>query len=448
VKHSLLIVDDDELVLEGLSLIFNDDYDVVPASCGDDAVKMVEQNPAFVAVILDIRMAKMNGFQVAAKLKALHPSLPVIFHSAYAGEYSDEEVDAKYQPFDYIGKGEDIARLRRSVRNAVELFLLKTNKKDLFKLAREQHGLIGRSRAMRELYEKIEQVAPTESKVMIIGETGTGKELVARAIHRNSKRAIRRMGILNCNHKSSDLVESELFGHLKGSFTGAFADRTGLFEYADGGTVFLDEIGDLDITTQAKLLRVLETGEIQKIGSSDVSRVDVRLICATHRDLKSMVEKGTFRNDLYYRLKGVMIFTPTLRERKEDIAELLDYFSEEYCRKRQTGLKVFDPKARELLIEHDWPGNVRELMDSIHSLIDITNSFYISENDVCEYLLAAKPSTNGQGSLASRLQVFKRQEIIKALDAAGGNISAAAEILQLDRSNLHRMMKSLDILTS
>lgn len=443
--HTILIVDDDPMVREGLLLIFSEDYDVQTASGGEEAIAVVSEQSAIMAVILDIRMAKMDGFQVASRLKKLRPNLPVIFHTAYAGEYSEREVDSRYQPFDFIGKGEDIARLQRSVKNAVELFLLKKSKTGLRKLAREQHGLIGNSQQMHDLYAMIEQVAPTDSKVMIIGETGTGKELVARALHRNSKRADKHMGILNCNHKSSDLVESELFGHLKGSFTGAFADRIGLFEYANGGTVFLDEIGDLDQTTQAKLLRVLETGEIQKIGSSDLLRVDIRLICATHRDLNEMVEAGTFREDLYFRLKGVTIRTPPLRERAEDIAQLIDYFSEMHCARRQIGLKVFDPAARSLLIEHLWPGNVRELMDCVQSLIDLTNSYYITADEVSGFLLRPGAVETSNGSLAERLQAYKRQEIIKALDAADGNVSAAAGLLNVDRSNLHRLIKSLNI---
>jgi transcriptional regulator with GAF, ATPase, and Fis domain len=280
---------------------------------------------------------------------------------------------------------------------------------------------------------------------MILGPTGTGKELVARAIHRRSRRADSRLAILNCNHKQTDLVESELFGHKRGSFTGAIEDRVGIIEYADGGTLFLDEIGDLDITTQAKLLRVIETGEMQKIGSPEVKTVDVRLICATHRDLQQMVNDGDFREDMYFRLKGITIILPPLRERREDISYLLHHFTERYCMIKGDGPRLFEPSAVDLLIEYDWPGNVRQLQDTVQSLIDLAPSSLISRDEVADYLAVEQRSTNGAIGLNDQLRAYKRTLIIQVLTRHNNNASAAARELSIDPANFHRMIKNLRI---
>jgi len=244
-------------------------------------------------------------------------------------------------------------------------------------------------------------------------------------------------------------VESELFGHLRGSFTGAVADRMGLFEYADGGTLFLDEIGDLDMTTQGKLLRVLETGEMQRIGSPEVIYVDVRLICATNGDLQKLIHERTFREDLYYRLKGVTITIPPLKERREDIPELIDFFIENYCVKRGNGIKILEPAACDLLIEYDWPGNVRQLLDVLQALIDLSLSSFITRMEVTSYLAQ---SHNGDSftenvtlGFHERVEEYKKILIIQALARNHNNISATARELSLDPSNFRKMIKDLSI---
>ncbi|MCK4573982.1 MAG: sigma-54-dependent Fis family transcriptional regulator, partial [candidate division Zixibacteria bacterium] len=288
-------------------------------------------------------------------------------------------------------------------------------------------------------------VAPTMASVLIEGETGTGKELVARAIHKRSARVDRPLVIFNCNHKAADLVESELFGHLKGSFTGAIADRVGLFEFADHGTIFLDEIGDLDVTTQAKILRVLETGEFGRIGSPEPIFVDVRLICATHHDLEQAISEKKFREDLYYRLKGVTIKLPQLKERRDDIPGLIDFFTESHCVKTDCGLKVFEPAARDCLIDYDWPGNVRQLLDTIQSLIDLSPSHFITRQDVIKYLAQAEAGGNGEAGFAGQLKEFKRTLVLKTLDRNNNNISASARELGLDPSNFRKIIKDLKV---
>lgn len=444
-KPHLLIVDDEPLVLKSLEQLLMDDYSLMPVSSGAEAVTAIQNGGGFDAIILDIKMAKMDGLATADQIRKVNPSLPIIFYTGYPGDYSEQLIDREYQPFDFIIKNERPTRLLRSIKNAVAWYRLKNSSTDLVKLAREEYGMIGRSRAMREVYQTIEKIAPTDAKVMILGQTGTGKELVARAIHKRSQRANKRFAILNCNHKQPDLVASELFGHLRGSFTGAVADRLGLFEYADGGTVFLDEIGDLDLNTQARLLRVLESGEMQKIGSPEILSVNVRLICATHHDLKDMARTGGFREDLYFRLKGVSIHLPPLAERREDIPDLIDYFTHEYSRRADAPLKVFDPMARSFLIDCDWPGNVRQLLEVIQSLMDLSASSYITRDDASRFLETATESAPEHDSFAAQLRSAKKTIVIKALSENDHNISAAARELGLDRSNLYKMIKELGI---
>lgn len=441
----ILIVDDDPLVLEALHQTFMDDYDVVLASSGMEALQALDKHGDLDTVVLDIKMARMDGLDTACRIREINPELPVIFHTGFPGDYSERDIDTDHKPFDYVGKNERPARLQRSVRNAVAMHRLRSNSSDLVELARRHYGMVGRSRLMRDVYHMIEKIGPTDNKVMILGPTGTGKELVARAIHRRSRRSEMPLVVFNCNHKAPDLVESELFGHMRGSFTNAYTDRIGLFVHADGGTVFLDEIGNLDITTQGKLLRVLETGELQPIGTPETVRVDVRLICATNCNLEQMVSQSTFREDLYYRLKGIHIKLPALSERREDIPDLIDFFTENYCRKKDDGIKLFEPGARDLMIEYEWPGNVRQLLDTVQSLIDLSLSHLITRLEVKDYLAYSGADQNGAGSLAKRLREFKRLVLIQSLARNGGNVSAAARELDVDPSNLHKTLKELDV---
>ncbi|HOZ07234.1 MAG TPA: sigma-54 dependent transcriptional regulator [candidate division Zixibacteria bacterium] len=449
-KDTILLVDDDPLVLEALRDLFSDDYTPLSARSGEEAVRIVEGHRDICVVVMDIRMPGMDGIAAARAIARMEPELAVIFHTGYPGDYDEHEIDEREAPYDYVEKGVSGLRLLRSVRHAAERSRLKGDVERLRGHAADCLGILGRSAGMLEVFRLIHRAGPSNSKVMILGETGTGKELVAKALHALSPRAGKPLAVFNCNHKSTDLVESELFGHLKGAFTGAIADRIGLFRYADGGTVFLDEIGDLDITTQAKLLRVLESGEFHPIGSPRIQACDVRVLCATHRDLSGMVRESKFREDLYYRLRGVEIRIPPLRERREDIPLLAARFLDRLTVERDGFPRVIDRAAMEMLIAYDWPGNVRQLLSTIESLLVLTDSELITRADIARQLgagenAAGPPAESGRPTLAQRVREYRRNCIIEALAAAGGNISEAARILGVDRSNLRRDIQDLDI---
>lgn len=450
-QGKLLLVDDNPLMLEALVETFSYDYDYVASASGDQALSELAAHTDFDAIVLDIRMEGTDGLQVADRIVASNADIPIIFFTGYAGDYNEDELQEKYHPFAYITKNEKPERLIREVAQAVRYHRFSGEGAEMVRLARKEYDLVGHSEQMQQVYRTIEKVGPTMSKVVILGPTGTGKELVARALYRRSERAGQRLAIFNCNHKAPDLVEAELFGHVRGAFTGAVADRVGVFEYADRGTVFLDEVGDLDVTTQGKLLRVLETGEIQRIGAPDVRKVDVRLLCATHHDLKRLVEDGRFREDLYYRLDGVTIHMPALCERRGDIPDLIDYFAERHANKTGRGLKIFDQEARNALIQFDWPGNVRQLMDAVQSLIDVTPSHYITRTQVEAYLGLQGVDGNGpdggsrRTGLSSKLQEYKRTLIVQALDRYNNNMSAAARDLDVDPSNFRKLCKELGL---
>lgn len=445
-EETILIVDDDASVLETLNQIFKSDYQVVLARSGRDALDLISGRSDIDAIVLDIKMASMNGLETATAIKEINSEIPIIFHTGYPGEYSEDDIERDFKPFDYVGKDERPVRLRRAVRQAVTFSRYKKQSIDLVKHARTHFGIVGRSAAMLEVYQTIDQIGPTENSVMITGSTGTGKELVARAIHKMSTRADRRLVISNCNHRTPDLVETELFGHLRGSFTGAVEDRIGLFEYADGGTLFLDEVGDLDISTQGRLLRVLESGEMTRVGSPETIKVDVRVVCATHRDLAALVEAGSFREDIYYRLKGVTISLPDLKDRPDDIPLLIDHFIDVHCAKRKIARKVFEPAARNMLVSYDWPGNVRFLMKTIQALIDMTPSQFITSDDTARYLTL--DDTGGQDeplSLNDHVREFKRRFLVALLDKHQGNVHAAARETSVDPSNLRKLIKDLGL---
>lgn len=449
-SHSrILLVDDDPQVLRSLKGIFEDDYEVLCVDSGEAAIQCARTNPDLAVVVMDIKMPGMDGITAARMIAKMNHELAIIFHTGYPGEYHEAQIVGEERPYDYVEKGISGHRLMRSVQHAVENFRLRSDAERLREFAQNSFGIVGKSTKMIEMFRLIQKVGPSNNKVMILGETGTGKELVARALHGISPRSKHKLAIFNCNHKSADLVESELFGHTRGAFTGAIADRIGLFEYADGGTVFLDEIGDLDITTQAKLLRVLETGEFQQVGSPKAQKCDVRLICATHRDLEAMVKESKFREDLYYRLRGIEIRLPALRERREDIPILVEAFLDRFTIERDLPPYIIDQDALELLINYDWPGNVRQLLDTIESLVLLADSHLISKQDI-ERQLRLKPRAeisheNSRTPLAQRLRDYRRTCIIEALSQANNNLSEAARILGVDRSNLRKDIKDLEI---
>lgn len=442
-RDTILLVDDDSQVLKTMQLLFSDDFESITATSGKEAVDAVRQHDRIATIVMDIKMAGMDGIEAGREIRIINPHLPIIFHTGYPGDYREEEIDASERPFDYIQKGKSITRLLRSVKNAVATYYTRIGADTCVNKWEVQFNMIGRSRAMRDVFSVIHKASLSDTKVMILGESGTGKELVARAIHNNSSRRNKPLAIFNCNHKNPGLVESELFGHKKGAFTDAKSDQIGLFEYADEGTVFLDEIGDLDITTQAKLLRVLETGEYQPIGQADVKKANVRVLCATHRDLEHLVKEEKFRQDLFYRLRGIVISLPPLKQRREDIPPLVHAFIEKHT--VQNGLMpiVLDKSAMNVLIEHDWPGNVRQLMDTIESLVVLTDSSLILASDVQKYLNDYSPLPGGHlPRLTDRLREIERTLILEALTETGYHISQTARLLGIERATFSKKIKS------
>lgn len=442
-RSKILIVDDDSLVLEALNQVFLDDYDVLMADSGARALELAKQYREIEAIILDIRMAPMGGLETAEKLKAQGCDAPVIFNTGFPGDYSRDRVTREHQPFDYTEKSEGPQRLERALREAVEFTRLRRDPEYLTTHARDKYGMVGKARAMRDIFLEIEQVARTDSKVMIFGETGTGKGMVAKAIHDRSPRARKEFQTLT--QRNVELIESELFGHVRGAFTTALADRVGMFEYADGGTVFLDEIADLDVGTQSKILRVLETGEFQRVGSPQLHHSDVRIICATNRNLEQLVQCGQFRQDLYFRLKGITIVVPPLRERREDIRDLVEFFTQRHCDKRNIETKFFEQSAHDLLVEYDWPGNVRQLAAIVQSAIDSTPSYLITR-DICESALKTKGlCIPASANFNDQVLAFKRMITIRGLEKHGGNVASLAREFGIDPSNLRKWISEWDI---
>jgi len=444
-KAAILVVDDDEGILKLLKRLLQDDYIVNLAKSGRESLKYIQSNPDTSVVVMDLRMPDMDGSQVARKIKSINPHIPIVFHSGYTQDIEDVVLSDDHTAFDIISKGEPIDRLQNSVREAAECYELLTYPDKLIDYARKHYNLYGKSKGMRAVYRLIRKVCRSNTNVVIMGETGTGKELVARAIHKNSIRHNQPMGILNCNHKSPDLVASDLFGHVRGAFTSAIADRIGLFESTDEGTIFLDDICDLDFTTQAKLLRVLESGEYQRIGESDTRYADVRVLCATRKNLNYMVAENLFREDLYYRLIGITIELPPLSERIEDIPLLVSKFKTEFIAQDDLAPKLFDDSAMNVLLEYNWPGNVRQLRHTVGALMVTTDSDIILADDVCRHLELENSDGYEINALSRMQDDFLKKCIVKALHKSSNNVAAAARLLKYDRSNLYKLIKRLKI---
>lgn len=441
-KITVLIIDNDQRLHRQVESILGKNYELLRVSSVNQIADIVTDIADVGAVIIRSFHSSGASAGITRDLERQYPDLPIVLFDAADGPLESTPEG----PSPTKSRNEAVSRFVQSVRLAVESYDFANNPGKLIEYAENVYGMIGRSRPMCTVYELIRKMARTNSKAMILGETGTGKELVARAIHFTSRRKEMRFAILNCNHKSPELVESELFGHTRGSFTGAVSDRPGIFEYAHGGTIFLDEIGDLDLSTQAKLLRVLETGEYQKIGAEEMKHTEIRVLCATHKNLEKMVRDGSFRQDLFFRLKGVTILMPPLRERKEDIPLLVERSAAHYTDQQGLSPKYFSDDAIDIMVAFDWPGNVRQLIDTVESLIVLAESDVIAAEDVREYLnLQEQADAVDQIGLSARVKQFEKVQIINALRKTSGNISAAARFLKLDRTNLRRKMKSLDI---
>jgi DNA-binding NtrC family response regulator len=402
----------------------------------------------FSSLLLDIQMPEMNGFEVLKKVKENYSSLSVIIISAH-GSIENAIKATRLGAFDFIEKPIDRDKLLISVRNAVEQVKLLTENLEIKKSLEGEGEILGQSKSIKSILELIEKVAPLDTRVLITGENGTGKELVARAIHKKSQRKDKPFIEVNCAAIPNELIESELFGHEKGSFTGAVSQRIGKFELANKGTIFLDEVGDMSAQAQAKVLRAIEDGKIERVGGGKKIDVDVRIISATNKELTEEIEKEKFREDLYHRLNVIPIDVPPLRERKDDIPILTEAFSKEITTRHKKSPVKFQDDAIKLLQEMNWSGNVRELKNIIERIIIIIDKREIARSDI-EFLL--KPGQVTMDDIideSNSFQEFKekaeRAFIIKQLNENNWNISKTAELLDIQRSHLYNKMKKYGI---
>jgi two-component system, NtrC family, nitrogen regulation response regulator NtrX len=446
-KPRILVVDDEEPIRKTLRMALEyEGYEVTESSSGQEALALLDREPADL-VFLDIKMPGMDGLEVLEKLseKPLFP--PVIVVSGH-GTIQTAVSATKLGAFDFIEKPLETERVLLAVRNALERKQLAEEVGRLRLKFERRYQMVGSSLALERVREAIKRSAPTNATVLISGESGTGKELVARAIHANSQRARGPFVQVNCAAIPEDLIESELFGHEKGSFTGATAKQIGKFEQAHRGTIFLDEVGDMSARTQAKVLRVLQEGEVERVGSQATIKVDVRVIAATNKDLKSEIESGTFREDLFFRLSVIPIHTPALRERREDIEPLISHFVQVFASEDGLRPKSFSEEAMQRLASYSWNGNVRELRNTVERLLIMSPGEIIGGSDLPETIRYGE-ETQAEGEGTSTLKEFKetseRAFLVSKLRENGWNISQTAQVIGTPRSNLYKKLEQYKI---
>jgi two-component system nitrogen regulation response regulator NtrX len=378
----ILIIEDESAIRRVLTKIISEENDAYNVEEAEDGLEGIEKimNGDYDLILCDIKMPKMDGVEVLEKIKKIKPEIPVVMISGH-GDLDTAVNTMRLGAFDYISKPPDLNRLLNTVRNALDRKELVVENKLLKKKVSKKYEMIGDSKAITHIKEMIEKVAATDARVLITGPNGTGKELVAHWLHEKSSRTKVPMVEVNCAAIPSELIESELFGHVKGSFTGANKDRAGKFETANGGTIFLDEIGDMSLSAQAKVLRALQESRISRVGSDKDIKVNVRVVSATNKDLKKEISEGRFREDLYHRLAVILIKVPSLNDRRDDIPLLINFFSDKISEEQGTATKKFSSKAIKLLQEYDWTGNIRELRNVVERLI-ILGENEVSESDV------------------------------------------------------------------
>jgi DNA-binding NtrC family response regulator len=449
----ILIADDDEVSCQLFAETLEDDgYRVKKVGSGDQALTSLAEDH-FDLLITDVRMPGSSGLEVTRRAHAEYPSLPVIVMTAFGS--IETAVEAIHEgAFDFISKPMNLAELRNAVSKALAQRVLqrrpgKAEGEGEESSHQQPSKIIGKTPAMLEVYKIVARVAPTKSTVLILGESGTGKEIIARAIHEHSPRATRPFIAVDCGALTESLLESELFGHIRGSFTGAIADKKGVFEEAEGGTCFLDEIGGVSANLQARLLRVLQEHEIRRVGGKDWVPVDVRVVAATNYNLAEAVKHGQFRQDLYYRLNVVAIHLPPLRERCDDIPLLAQHFLRHYCRENNKTIATISEPAMELLRAYSWPGNIRELENAIEQAVALSNQSILTTEDLPRDMRDHHASRfppegieEGQFSFPDvpSLEEVKRRYVLHALKQTQGNVSAAARLLHVDRRSLYRML--------
>jgi len=452
-KDKILVADDEQSMREFLEIMFKKEgYHVSLAPNGEEVLKLAEKE-IFDLVLLDIRMPRLDGISVLKKLKAISPETIVIMITAYAS--ADTAIKAmKEGAYDYITKPFKVEEIKLIIKNALEKKNLQQENILLKQVVRDRYhfdNIIGQSSKMLALYDLLEKVAPTKTNILITGESGTGKELVAKAMHYNSPRKDKPFVTLNCGAIPEPLIESELFGHMKGAFTDAIATKKGLFELADEGTIFLDEISELPLLMQVKLLRVLQDKEFKRVGGTEDIRVDVRIISATNRDLEEGVREKRFREDLFYRLNVIQIKIPPLREKREDIPFLATHFLKKYSEELNKNMSTISPEALRILLNYDYPGNVRELQNIIERAVALESTQELTAQNLSSYLdeqlpLKKRPLDleipNEGIDLEKVVEDLERTLLLKALEKTKGIKKKAADLLHINfRSMRYRLEK-------
>ena len=451
-QGSILVVDDDRAHRTMLrTLLGGWGYTVQEADDGARAIEQVHEK-SYDLILMDVRMVEVSGLEALSEIKSFNPAIPIIIMTAYSSVETAVEA-LKKGAYDYLSKPLDFDELQLAIGRAMDHTRLKVENralKESLGVGFNTGDIIGRSRVMVELLETVALVAPTEATVLITGESGTGKELIASAIHLNSPRREKPFIQLNCAAITETLLESELFGHERGAFTGADRRKEGRFRLANRGSIFLDEISEMSVAMQAKLLRVLQEKEIQRVGGEEVLRVDVRVMAATNRDLKAEIEGGRFREDLYYRLNVVTLAVPALRERREDIPLLAQHFLDSFAEKNRKQIKGFTPQAMDRLVRYHWPGNVRELMNAVERGVILCRGDYVSEIDfplsVSDVDAPEQESVREELLADLPLEEVEKVTILKTLESAGGNKSETARRLGITRRTLHKKLKKYGVM--
>jgi two-component system nitrogen regulation response regulator NtrX len=448
-KPRILVIDDEAAIRDSLRMIIEyEEYEFLGASTGPEGIALAERESPDL-IFLDIKMPGMDGFEALERIKAVSDA-PVVMISGHGTGATGADA-VRRGAFDFIDKPPDTDRILVTIRNAIERHRITDEVRQLRRAVEVKHEIVGDSFQIRQLMEAVRRAAPTSATVLIQGESGVGKELVARAIHRNSLRSRERFVQVNCAAIPEELIESELFGHEKGSFTGATEKQIGKFEQADRGTIFLDEVGDMSLKTQAKVLRVLEEGEVERVGSARTIRVDVRVIAATNKDLEKEIERGNFREDLFFRLSVIPLSVPPLRERTEDIPALVQHFLDTLARDNNFRRRRITPRAMEALQRHRWKGNIRELRNTVERSIIMTQADAVDLPDLPEAVrVDLRPATldngaEGGSAAAATLREFKesseRMFLVQKLRENGWNISRTAEVIGTPRSNLYKKLE-------
>jgi two-component system, NtrC family, nitrogen regulation response regulator NtrX len=447
-KQKILIVDDEVSILQSLSGILEDEgYEVILAASGEEGLQRAKKDQPDL-IILDIWMPGTDGITVLDEIKKLYPLIPVMIISGH-GTIETAVKATRMGAFDFIEKPLSIERVLVSIQNAIEFSRLEEENRLLRK--KSDRTIIGESAAVCNLRDQIRRAAPTNATVLITGENGTGKELAAHMIHLLSRRSTRPMIEVNCAAIPEELIESELFGHEKGAFTGAYEKHKGKFDSANGGTLFLDEIGDMSNRTQAKILRIIQEQVFERVGGSHPVEVDVRIVAATNKDIQKEIELGRFRQDLYYRLNVIPIFVPPLRDRLDDIALLVENFANEIASESALGKKKIDARIYPILQEYSWPGNIRELRNFIERLIIMTPGHVIGQGDLPADFRSVLQKENGETAyfhcqnLEEARSCFERDYLLKKLEENGWNVSVTAARVGLERTHLHKKIKILGI---